>query len=156
MYNWCRPKGLEILTMGIAAHCRQAPLAGKNLLKQLMRNVMEQPASAQSSIPLTSYPKWRALQRHAEQLERCHLRKLFAAGLAPGEFLNVEAAGLYLDHSNQCVTEDALCLPANIRNTINIGTGRHDFGLAPAKRTIAHDSSTNMLIPSYHYLRWTR
>jgi hypothetical protein len=47
-------------------------------------------------------------------------------------------------------------LPANIRNTINIGTGRHDFGLAPAKRTIAQNSSTNMLIPSYHYLRWTR
>jgi len=71
---------------------------------------MEQLASPQSSISLTRRPEWHALQGHARQLGRRHLRTLFAADTARGQRLHAEAAGLYLDYSKQRVTEETLRL----------------------------------------------
>lgn len=81
---------------------------------------MDQPVTAQSSIALTSRPQWRALQQHAEQLCRLHLRELFAADPARGERLNVEAAGLYLDYSKQRVTGETLRLLMELANSCGL------------------------------------
>ncbi len=72
--------------------------------------IMDQPVTAQSSIALTGRPQWRALQQHAEQLCRRHLRELFAADPQRGEQLHVEAAGLYLDYSKQRITGETVRL----------------------------------------------
>jgi glucose-6-phosphate isomerase len=46
---------------------------------------------------LTERPQWRSLTEHRGQIERLHLRELFAADPSRGERLAAEAAGLYLD-----------------------------------------------------------
>jgi glucose-6-phosphate isomerase len=55
--------------------------------------------------PLTERPQWRALMEHRGQVERRHLRELFAADPSRGERLVAEAAGLYLDYSKNRVTD---------------------------------------------------
>ena len=70
-------------------------------MAQPKRTNMEQSVSAQSSISLTRRPPWHALQEHAGQIGRSHLRELFAVDPARGERLHAEAAGLYLDYSKQ-------------------------------------------------------
>ena len=71
---------------------------------------MDESLSAPSSIALTRRPQWQALQQHAGQQQRRHLRELFAADPARGERLYAEAAGLYLDYSKQRVTDETLRL----------------------------------------------
>jgi len=71
---------------------------------------MDHSVTAQSPSSLSRRPQWRALQRHAEQQRRHHLRELFAADPARGERLHAEAAGLYLDYSKQRVTDETLWL----------------------------------------------
>jgi glucose-6-phosphate isomerase len=63
-----------------------------------------------TSINLTSRPQWHALECHAQDLGRRHLRDLFAADPTRGESLQAEAAGLYLDYSKQRVTGETLRL----------------------------------------------
>ncbi|HUH02959.1 MAG TPA: glucose-6-phosphate isomerase, partial [Kofleriaceae bacterium] len=75
-----------------------------------MTIVMDHSVPARSSISLTRHPQWQALQRHAGQQQRHHLRDLFAADPARGERLHAEAAGLYLDYSKQRVTDETLRL----------------------------------------------
>ena len=71
---------------------------------------MEHPLPAPSSSALNRRPQWHALQQHAGQQQRRHLRELFAADPARGERLHAEAAGLYLDYSKQRVTGETLRL----------------------------------------------
>ena len=59
---------------------------------------------------LSERPQWRALARHRGQIERLHLRELFAADPSRGERLAVEAAGLYLDYSKNRITDETLRL----------------------------------------------
>ena len=59
---------------------------------------------------LTERAQWRALQRHFEDVERRHLRELFAEDPLRGERFTAEAAGLYLDYSKNRVTEETLRL----------------------------------------------
>src|SRR5438445_13019395 len=59
---------------------------------------------------LSERPQWRSLARHRGQIERRHLRELFAADPSRGERLVAEAAGLYLDYSNNRITDDTLHL----------------------------------------------
>jgi glucose-6-phosphate isomerase len=59
---------------------------------------------------LTERPEWRALVGHRGQIERMHLRELFAADPSRGERLVGEAAGLYLDYSKNRVTDETLRL----------------------------------------------
>src|SRR5258705_6647079 len=59
---------------------------------------------------LTERPKWRALTEHRGQIERRHLRELFAADPSRGERLVAEAAGLYLDYSKNRITDETLRL----------------------------------------------
>ena len=59
---------------------------------------------------LSERPQWRALTEHREQIERLHLRELFAAEPSRGERLAAEAAGLYLDYSKNRITDETLRL----------------------------------------------
>src|SRR5450432_271663 len=68
------------------------------------------PSAFPESKSLTARPQWRALVDHRGQIERRHLRELFAADPSRGERLGVEAAGLYLDYSNDRITDETLRL----------------------------------------------
>jgi glucose-6-phosphate isomerase len=70
---------------------------------------MRNPASPEPQ-SLTERPEWRALTEHRGQIERRHLRKLFAADPARGGRLVAEAAGLYLDYSKNRITDETLRL----------------------------------------------
>jgi glucose-6-phosphate isomerase len=63
-----------------------------------------------STTPLRQRPAWRALERHAEEVQPLHLRDLFASDPDRGERLAAEAAGLYLDYSKNRVTDETLRL----------------------------------------------
>jgi glucose-6-phosphate isomerase len=63
-----------------------------------------------SSAFLTQRAEWRALSQHLREVERTHLRELFAADATRGERLTAEAAGLYLDYSKNRVTDQTLQL----------------------------------------------
>ena len=59
---------------------------------------------------MTERPEWRALLEHGGQIERRHLRELFAADPLRGDRLFLEAAGLYLDYSKNRITDETLRL----------------------------------------------
>ena len=59
---------------------------------------------------LSERPQWRSLARHRGQIERLHLRELFATDPSRGERLAAEAAGLYLDYSKNRITDETLRL----------------------------------------------
>ena len=48
--------------------------------------------------PLTQRPAWKALAAHHKQIQKLHLRKLFADDPKRGQRLTAEAAGLFLDY----------------------------------------------------------
>jgi glucose-6-phosphate isomerase len=58
--------------------------------------------------PLRERPSWAALERHFAEVQRHHLRDLFAADPDRGERLVAEGAGLYLDFSKNRVTDETL------------------------------------------------
>ena len=60
--------------------------------------------------PLTQRPAWKALVKHQREVEKLHLRELFAKDPERGERLSVEAVGLYLDYSKNLVTDETLRL----------------------------------------------
>ncbi len=60
--------------------------------------------------PLRERPAWAALGEHHRELERVHLRELFAADPTRGERMTAEGAGLYLDYSKNRITEETLAL----------------------------------------------
>ncbi|MDR3446706.1 MULTISPECIES: glucose-6-phosphate isomerase [Dyella] len=59
---------------------------------------------------LTWLPAWLALLQHARQMDRNHLRELFAFDPARSERLHVEAVGMYFDYSKQRVTDEIMRL----------------------------------------------
>jgi glucose-6-phosphate isomerase len=59
---------------------------------------------------LKRLPAWKALAEHSKEIEKLHLRDLFANDSARGEKLTVEGAGLFLDYSKNRVTETTLKL----------------------------------------------
>jgi glucose-6-phosphate isomerase len=68
------------------------------------------------TIPLTSRPAWKALERHARNVRDVHLRTLFADDPARGERLTAEGAGLFLDYSKNRVTDESLTLLVQLAN----------------------------------------
>src|SRR5262245_39158275 len=62
------------------------------------------------SKPLTSRPAWKSLATHYKEMNKWHLRDLFAGDPQRGERLTAEAVGLYLDYSKNRVTEETLRL----------------------------------------------
>ncbi len=62
------------------------------------------------SSPLRESPAYAALQKHHAQIERRHLRDLFAEDPDRGERLTAEAVGLYLDYSKNRITDETMGL----------------------------------------------
>ena len=60
--------------------------------------------------PLTQRPAWKALAAHHKQIKKLPLRKLFADDAKRGETFTAEAAGLFLDFSKNCITDQTLKL----------------------------------------------
>jgi glucose-6-phosphate isomerase len=60
--------------------------------------------------PLTQRPAWKALAAHHKQIQKLHLRKLFADDVKRGQRFTAEAAGLFLDFSKNCITDQTLTL----------------------------------------------
>jgi glucose-6-phosphate isomerase len=60
--------------------------------------------------PITATPEWQALQEHYRDVERAHLRDLFAENPTRGEAMTLEVDGLYLDYSKNRVTDETLRL----------------------------------------------
>jgi glucose-6-phosphate isomerase len=71
---------------------------------------MTRPGRAEQAQSLTGRPQWQALQQHLGQIERRHLRELFAEDPSRGERLVAEAAGLYLDYSKNRITHQTIRL----------------------------------------------
>jgi glucose-6-phosphate isomerase len=71
--------------------------------------------------PLRERPQWRSLARHCQQIERLHLRQLFAADPSRGERLTAEAAGLYLDYSKNRITDETLRLLRELAEACRLG-----------------------------------
>jgi glucose-6-phosphate isomerase len=59
---------------------------------------------------LKRLPAWKALAEHSKEIEKLHLRELFANDSTRGEKLTAEGAGLFLDYSKNRVTETTLKL----------------------------------------------
>ncbi len=60
--------------------------------------------------PLAELPVWKTLREHKRELDRLHLRTLFADDPQRGERLALEACGLLLDDSKNLVTDETLRL----------------------------------------------
>src|ERR1700722_15792583 len=60
--------------------------------------------------PLTQRATWKALATHHKQIQKLHLRKLFADDAKRGPKFSVEAAGLFLDYSKNRITDKTLKL----------------------------------------------
>src|SRR5213080_447859 len=59
---------------------------------------------------LKRLPAWKALAEHSKEIDKLHLRDLFASDSIRGEKLVAEGAGLFLDYSKNRVTETTLKL----------------------------------------------
>jgi glucose-6-phosphate isomerase len=62
------------------------------------------------SPPLRESPAYAGLQKHHAQIERRHLRELFAEDPDRAERFTVEAVGLYLDYSKNRINEETMGL----------------------------------------------
>jgi glucose-6-phosphate isomerase len=60
--------------------------------------------------PLTQRPAWKALAAHHKQIQKLPLRKLFAEDAKRGQRFTTKAAGLFLDFSKNCITDQTLKL----------------------------------------------
>jgi glucose-6-phosphate isomerase len=59
---------------------------------------------------LTATPAWQALKAHHAQIEKLHLRTLFADDPGRAERFSAEGAGLFLDYSKNRITDETLRL----------------------------------------------
>ena len=59
---------------------------------------------------------WNALASHYKKVSKIHLRQLFAKDAKRGERMAVEAVGLYLDYSKNCLTDETLTLLVQLAN----------------------------------------
>jgi glucose-6-phosphate isomerase len=67
-------------------------------------------ATVTTTSSLRETAAWRALERHAEEVRKIHLRDLFADDPARGERLTAEAEGVYLDYSKNRITDETVRL----------------------------------------------
>jgi glucose-6-phosphate isomerase len=65
---------------------------------------------------LTQHPAWKALAVHHKQIQKLHLRKLFADDVKRGQKFSVETVGLFLDYSKNRITDKTLKLLLQLAN----------------------------------------
>jgi glucose-6-phosphate isomerase len=67
-------------------------------------------ANGQGIEPLTKRKAWKALEAHFQEVQKFHLRNLFADDPKRGERLTVEALGIFLDYSKNRVSDQSIKL----------------------------------------------
>jgi glucose-6-phosphate isomerase len=60
--------------------------------------------------PITERKAWKALGDHYKNVEKLHLRNLFADDPKRGERLTLEAVGIFLDYSKNRITDETIKL----------------------------------------------
>jgi glucose-6-phosphate isomerase len=60
--------------------------------------------------PVVKRPAWKALEAHSKEIQKSHLRNLFADDPKRGERLTLEAVGIYFDYSKNLITDETLKL----------------------------------------------
>ena len=93
--------------------------------------------------PLRRNPAWTALKMHHNELQRLHLRQLFAEDPKRGERLAVEAVGIYFDYSKNRVTDETLRLLLQLAEQSGLRDGidamfRGDKINVSEKRAVLH------------------
>ena len=71
---------------------------------------MQPTTQTESLTPATERAAWNKLVPHYRQVEKMHLRDLFAADPRRGELFTAEAVGIYLDYSKNRITSETLQL----------------------------------------------
>jgi len=66
--------------------------------------------------PLTQRTAWKALTAHYKQIQKLHLRKLFAEDEKRGQRFSTEAAGLFFDYSKNRIVERTIKLLLQLAN----------------------------------------
>ncbi|MDX6552080.1 MAG: glucose-6-phosphate isomerase, partial [Gaiellales bacterium] len=74
-----------------------------------------------TTTPLRRLESWRALERHRDEMEGAHLRRLFADDPSRGERLTAEGAGLLLDYSKNRVTDVTIGLLLGLAKERGLG-----------------------------------
>jgi glucose-6-phosphate isomerase len=116
--------------------------------------------------PLRMRPAWSLLETHYRKIKDVHLRQLFAEDPERGERLAAEAAGLYLDYSKNCITDETVRLLLQLAresglrdhidamfrgDKINVSENRavlHVALRAPRNDSIIHDGRN--VVPEVH------
>ncbi|HEX5398114.1 MAG TPA: glucose-6-phosphate isomerase [Verrucomicrobiae bacterium] len=88
--------------------------------------------------PLTQRPAWKALTAHHKQIQKLHLRKLFADDAKRGQRFTAEAAGLFLDYSKNCITDKTLKLLLQLANESGL-RGKMDAMFSGAKINVTEN-----------------
>jgi glucose-6-phosphate isomerase len=70
--------------------------------------------------PLTERMAWKALGDHYKNVEKLHLRNLFADDPRRGERLTVEAVGIFLDYSKNRITDETIKLLLELAEESNL------------------------------------
>src|SRR5579863_2666797 len=60
--------------------------------------------------PVVKRPAWKALEAHSKEIQKSHLRNLFADDTKRGERFALEAVGIYFDYSKNLITDETLKL----------------------------------------------
>lgn len=115
---------------------------------------------------LRRHPAWTTLKKHHKEMQRLHLRQLFADDPKRGERLAVEAVGIYFDYSKNRVTDETLRLLLQLAEQsglrdgidamfrggkINVSENRavlHVALRAPRGASILHDGQN--VVPEVH------
>src|SRR5579862_3974884 len=70
---------------------------------------------------------WKALEQHHPEVEKLHLRELFATDPGRGERLTAEACGIYLDYSKNRVTDETLRLLLQLARECELPSRRDEM-----------------------------
>ncbi len=121
----------EILARPDGSHRRQGRRDAQGELTQ-MAILSDQPPpaakptkEASMKVPtLRRRPAWALLTKHHREMDRLHLRHLFADDDKRGERLAVEAVGVYLDYSKNRITDETLRLLLQLAEQSGLGEYR--------------------------------
>ncbi|MBI4905666.1 MAG: glucose-6-phosphate isomerase [Acidobacteria bacterium] len=92
---------------------------------------------------LTDLNAWKSLADHAREVERLHLRDLFALDVKRAEELTIDAAGIYLDYSKNRITRRTLPLLLDLAHVCKLEERREQMFQGEAinlteKRAVLH------------------
>jgi glucose-6-phosphate isomerase len=80
----------------------------------------ERTTKSQGIEPLTERKAWKALGEHYKNVEKLHLRNLFADDPKRGERLTVDAVGIFLDYSKNRLTDETIKLLLELAEESNL------------------------------------